>query len=192
MARSAGNIIDGILPCVFSFKYQNISPQLSSTSGFFFSVAAVTSMSCGFFALWPSSAHAFVPLFPLWHCISHMDATWSQNSTTNLVSQLRGGSGTSQDLFFSTGALPRGKAGYKPMTLTQMKPELSESQVYRNQDLTFSLAKIQAAYLLCLNAAWQNLQTGRNFPVKTCLLHYLLILNISLLFELINTLKGDS
>lgn len=76
-------------------------------------------------------------------------------------------------------------------TMTQMKPELLESQVYRNQDLTFSLAKIQAVYLLCLNAAWQNLQPGRNFPVETCLLYYLLILNISLLFQLINTLKGD-
>lgn len=71
-----------------------------------------------------------------------------------------GGGGASQDLFFSTGALPREKGGYKPTTLKQMKLELLELQVYRNQVLTFSLAKIQTVYPLSFNAAWQNQETS--------------------------------
>lgn len=70
---------------------------------------------------------------------------------TNLVSQLRGSSGTSQGLFFSTGVLPKESVRYS--TMTQVKVELIRLQVYRNQDLTFSLAKIQAVYPLSLNAA---------------------------------------
>lgn len=151
------------------FKHQNISPQLSFTSNFSFSIAAVTSVICGFFPLCPSSAHAFLPLFQLWHSMLYMDATRSHNSTTNLLSHLRGGSGASQYLF-SAQELCFPLFQEEKQDTSQVHYDTNEArsvriQVYRNKGLTFSLDQIQALYSFSFKAACQ-----KGFPVKACLL----------------------
>lgn len=96
----------------------------------------------------------FLLLSPEWCCISHMDTTWSHKATTDLVSQLRAGSAALQDLFFSTGASWEEKRDISQLHNDANETKLQELQAYRNQDLTLSLAQIQAVYVLSLNAAW--------------------------------------
>lgn len=70
----------------------------------------------------------FMPqFFPSSHCDT-ADPIWmphGHKTPTNLVSQLRGDSGASQELFFSTGVLPKENVRYYAMT--QMKPELTRA-----------------------------------------------------------------
>lgn len=151
------------------FKHQSISPQLSSTSNFSFSIAAVTSVICCFFPLCPSSAHAFLPLFLLWHIMLYMDATQSHNSTTDLVSHLRGGGGASQYLFSAQQLcfplFQEEKQGISQVHYDTNEARSVRVQFYRNKGLTFSLDKIQAPNSFSFKAACQKC-----FPVKTCLL----------------------
>lgn len=71
--------IDKSLTCIFSFIYGNISPQFSSTPSFFSSVAAMTSVICGFFALCPNSSP--LPTVTLQipygcHMVTKLQQTW--------------------------------------------------------------------------------------------------------------------